>query len=89
MFDQMKNLKQLASLLGNAEQIKERMEQMQERLGSMTVDADAGAGAVRVLPPASTCRASAKAVPLCQERDLSHHIRAAVLRVESFRCRHG
>ena len=29
MFDQMKNLKQLASRLGNADQIKERMEQVQ------------------------------------------------------------
>lgn len=44
----MKNLKQLASLLGNADQIKERMEQVQAELGRKTVDADAGAGAVRV-----------------------------------------
>jgi len=47
MFDQMKNLKQLASMLGNADQIKERMEQMQAELAKKTVDADAGAGAVR------------------------------------------
>ncbi len=49
MFDQMKNLKQLASLLGNAEQIKERMEQVQAELAKKTVEADAGAGAVRVV----------------------------------------
>jgi len=48
MFDQMKNLKQLASMLGNADQIKERMEQVQAELAKKTVDADAGAGAVRV-----------------------------------------
>jgi DNA-binding YbaB/EbfC family protein len=48
MFDQMKNLKQLASMLGNADQIKERMEQVQAELAKKTVEADAGAGAVRV-----------------------------------------
>ncbi len=48
MFDQMKNLKNLASLLGNAEQIKQQMEQVQDELARKTVEAEAGAGAVRV-----------------------------------------
>lgn len=49
MFDQMKNLKQLAGLLGNAGEMREKMQQMQEELGKMTAEADAGAGAVRVV----------------------------------------
>ncbi len=48
MFDQMKNLKQLAGLLGNTSELRERFEQMQRELESKTVTADAGAGAVRV-----------------------------------------
>ena len=48
MFDQMKNLKALAGMMGNADQIKARFEQMQRDLEHKTVSADAGAGAVRV-----------------------------------------
>ncbi|MEX0885737.1 MAG: YbaB/EbfC family nucleoid-associated protein [Phycisphaeraceae bacterium] len=48
MFDQMKNLKQLAGMLGNPEQLRERMEQMQAEMARLTVEAEAGAGAVRV-----------------------------------------
>ena len=48
MFDQMKNLKALAGMMGNADQIKARFEQMQRDLERKTVSADAGAGAVRV-----------------------------------------
>jgi nucleoid-associated protein EbfC len=49
MFDQMKNIKNLAGMLGNAGEMRERMQQMQEELGRMTAQADAGAGAVRVV----------------------------------------
>jgi len=49
MFDQMKNLKNLAGMLGNAGEMREKMQQMQEELGRMTAEADAGAGAVRVV----------------------------------------
>jgi len=49
MFDQMKNMKQLAGMLGNAGEMREKMQQMQEELGKMTAEADAGAGAVRVV----------------------------------------
>ena len=48
MFDQMKNLKTLASLLGNADEVKARCEQINEELNRMEIEADAGAGAVRV-----------------------------------------
>jgi len=48
MFDQMKNLKDLASMFGNREQIQQQMEQMQQQLASKTVEAEAGGGAVRV-----------------------------------------
>lgn len=48
MFDQLKNLKDLAGLMGNAGQIKEKFEAMQEQLAGKTVEAEAGAGAVRV-----------------------------------------
>lgn len=46
MFDQMKNL---MSLMGQARQIKEKMEQVQADLARRTVEGDAGAGAVRVV----------------------------------------
>ncbi len=49
MFDQLKNLKGLAGLMDNAGEIREKMQQMQEELGRLTAEADAGAGAVRVV----------------------------------------
>ena len=49
MFDQLKNLKSLAGLMGNAGELREKMEQMQAELASLTAEADAGAGAVRVV----------------------------------------
>ena len=49
MFDQLKNLKSLAGLMGNAEQMREKMEKMQAELSRLTAEADAGAGAVRVV----------------------------------------
>ena len=48
MFDQLKNLKNLAGLMGNAGEMKEKFEQMQAELARIEVEADAGAGAVRV-----------------------------------------
>jgi DNA-binding YbaB/EbfC family protein len=45
MFD---NLKNLASLMGNAGEMREKMERMQRELAEKTVEADAGAGAVTV-----------------------------------------
>ena len=48
MLDQLKNLKTLASLLGNSGELKAKFEQFQAELARKTVEADAGAGAVRV-----------------------------------------
>jgi hypothetical protein len=43
-----KELGQIASLMRQAPKIKEEMEKLQQRLGSLTVDGDAGAGMVKV-----------------------------------------
>lgn len=48
MFDQLKNMKDLAGLMGNLGNIKEKMEQAQAELATKSVQAEAGAGAVRV-----------------------------------------
>ena len=48
MFDQLKNLKQLAGLMGNAGELKEKFDQVQQQLAAKSVEADAGSGAVRV-----------------------------------------
>lgn len=48
MFDQLKNIKSLAALMANSGELKARFEQFQQELAKKTVDADAGAGAVRV-----------------------------------------
>lgn len=48
MFDQLKNMKEMMSLLGNAGELKQKAEQIQAELARKTVQADAGAGAVRV-----------------------------------------
>lgn len=45
MFD---NLKNLAGLMGQAKQMREKMEQVQSELARKTVQADSGAGAVTV-----------------------------------------
>jgi len=49
MFDQLKNLKNLAGMMGQAGEMKEKMEQMQAALAELTVEAEAGAGAVTVV----------------------------------------
>lgn len=49
MFDQLKNMKQLAGLMGNLGEVRERMERMQAELGDKVVEAESGAGAVRVV----------------------------------------
>ena len=43
------NLKGLAALMGQSGQLKEKYEQLQAELDRITVEADAGAGAVRVV----------------------------------------
>ncbi len=49
MFDQFKNLKSLAQIMGNAGEFQEKFRQLSEQLSTKTVEADTGAGAVRVV----------------------------------------
>lgn len=48
MFDQMKQMKELAGLLGNAKQLQERAEKVQQELAHAHVTGEALAGACRV-----------------------------------------
>lgn len=48
MMDQLKNLKSLASMMGNREELRAKFEQFQAEMASKTAEGDAGAGAVRV-----------------------------------------
>ncbi len=43
------NAKNMAAMIGQAKQMKEKFQQLQDELGQRTVEADAGAGAVRVV----------------------------------------
>jgi len=47
MFDMFKNLGQMGSVLRNLPKLREEMEQMQQRLGQITAEGDAGAGMVK------------------------------------------
>ncbi len=48
MYDQLKNLKNLMSALGNPQEIQQKVQQIQEELAKKTVEGESGAGAVRV-----------------------------------------
>jgi len=48
MFDQFKNLGNMAQMMGQAGQIKEKLAELQKELDRLEVIGDAGAGAVRV-----------------------------------------
>ncbi len=48
MFDQLKSMRSLAGLLGNAGDLKAKFEQVQEDLEARTAEGEAGGGAVRV-----------------------------------------
>ena len=45
MFDQLKNLKNVAAMMGQMPQLRQKIEQLQAELAGRTVQADAGAGA--------------------------------------------
>jgi len=47
MFDSLKGLGSLAGLMKDLPKLKEKMEQVKERLGQITVEAETGGGAVR------------------------------------------
>jgi hypothetical protein len=49
MFDQLKNLKDLAGMMGNLGEMKQKLEAAQEALAEKTAEGEAGAGAVRVV----------------------------------------
>jgi len=48
MFDMFKGMGQFAGLLRNLPKLKEEMEQLQQRLGQVAAEGDAGAGMVKV-----------------------------------------
>jgi DNA-binding YbaB/EbfC family protein len=48
MFDQLKAMKSLAGLMGNAGDLKAKFDAIQQELEAKTVEGDAGQGAVRV-----------------------------------------
>lgn len=49
MFDQLKNLKDLAGMMGNLGEMKQKLEDAQQALAEKTAEGEAGAGAVRVV----------------------------------------
>ncbi len=59
MFDNLKNLANLPSLLGKARELQEKMKSMQEELAKKTVTADAGGGMVE-----ATCNGKMELVKL-------------------------
>ncbi|MEE9405077.1 MAG: YbaB/EbfC family nucleoid-associated protein [Algisphaera sp.] len=48
MFNNLKQMKQLAGMLGNAGELKAKFEEIQAELAQTTVEGEAGGGAVRV-----------------------------------------
>ena len=48
MLDKLKNMSQLAGLLGNSTKIREEIERFQEKVGQMTAEGDAGGGMVQI-----------------------------------------
>ncbi|MFI4861472.1 MAG: YbaB/EbfC family nucleoid-associated protein [Phycisphaerales bacterium JB063] len=49
MFDNLKNLKELAGMMGNLGEMKTKLEEAQQALAHKTAQGEAGAGAVRVV----------------------------------------
>lgn len=47
MFDQLKGMAGLAGIMKDLPRIKQKMEEVKQRLGEITVDAETGGGAVR------------------------------------------
>jgi DNA-binding YbaB/EbfC family protein len=48
MFEMLKGLRQVASLMGNQSKLKEEVEKLQQRIGQIIAEGDAGAGMVKV-----------------------------------------
>ena len=49
MFENLKNLKNLASAMGQAKEMKAKFDEIQAQLARKTVEAESGAGAVKVV----------------------------------------
>ncbi len=78
----LRELGQIASLLRQAPRIKEEMEKLQQRLGQVTTEGDAGGGMVRVRVngrmEVQSCRISEEALRLADRELLEEMIRSAV-----------
>src|SRR5262245_37886786 len=79
--DFLNNLGQFASLMKQLPRIREEMERMQQRLGQLTADGDAGGGMVRVRVNGRmevlACQLSDEAMQLGDREMLQDLIRAA------------
>lgn len=49
MFDQLRNLRDMASMMNNMGDMKSKVEGLEQKLAEKTVEAESGAGAVRVV----------------------------------------
>lgn len=82
MFDMFKGMGQLGSLLRNLPKLQEQMAQMQERLGQVSAEGDAGAGMVKVKMNGrfemTACTLSDEALQLNDKEMLEDLIKAAV-----------
>jgi DNA-binding YbaB/EbfC family protein len=78
----LKGLGQLASLMKNAGKIREEMEKLQQRLGQLTAEGDAGGGMVKVKANGNleilSCRISDECMKLNDREMLEDLTRAAV-----------
>jgi nucleoid-associated protein EbfC len=76
-----KEFGQLASLMKNAGKIREEMQKLQQRLGQLTAEGDAGGGMVRVTANATleivSCRISEECMKLNDREMLEDLVRAA------------
>jgi DNA-binding YbaB/EbfC family protein len=82
MFDFFKNMGQMADLLRHLPRIQEAMNQLQQRLGQVTAEGDAGAGMVKVKANGRmeivSCKLSDEALRLQDRELLEELIRSAV-----------
>ena len=76
-----KEIGQLASLMKNAGKIREEMQKLQQRLGQLTAEGDAGGGMVKVTVNGSlevtACRISEECMKLNDREMMEDLIRAA------------
>jgi DNA-binding YbaB/EbfC family protein len=82
MFDMFKGMGRFADLMRNLPRIREEMEQLQQRLGQVTAEGDAGAGMVKVRVngrmEVTACTLSDEALKLGDREMLEDMIKGAV-----------